>query len=81
VAEEAEILTLGVDPNLRRRGAGKALLDGLLALEIKTLFLEVANSNEDAIKLYQQANFVQVGLRKAYYAATGDDALVLRRER
>ena len=78
VAGEAEILTLAVDPNLRRRGAGRALLQALLNLKIPQIFLEVASSNEDAIKLYASAGFKQVGLRKAYYAATGDDALILR---
>lgn len=78
VADEAEILTLGVDPNLRRRGAGKSLLQTLLNLKIPQVFLEVASSNEDAIKLYTSAGFKQVGLRKAYYAATGDDALILK---
>jgi tRNA threonylcarbamoyl adenosine modification protein YeaZ/ribosomal-protein-alanine acetyltransferase len=83
VVDEAEILTLGVDPNLRRRGAGRALLDALIAslqtFKIKTLFLEVASSNDDAIALYTRAGFTQAGLRKAYYARTGDDALILRR--
>ncbi len=78
VADEVEILTIGVDPNLRRRGAGTALLTGLFALNIPHVFLEVANSNEDAIKLYTNAGFKQVGLRKAYYAVTGDDALILK---
>jgi ribosomal-protein-alanine acetyltransferase len=83
VADEAEILTLGVDPNLRRRGAGRALLDALITslqiFKIRTLFLEVASSNHDAIALYTRAGFAQAGLRKAYYARTGDDALILRR--
>ena len=78
VADEAEILTLGVDPNLRRRGAGKALLDGLKALKIPNLFLEVASGNSDAISLYTRSGFTQVGLRKAYYAKAGDDALILK---
>ena len=78
VTDEAEILTLGVDPNLRRRGAGKALLEALLNVKIPNVFLEVASSNVDAIKLYSDAGFKQVGLRKAYYAATGDDALILK---
>jgi ribosomal-protein-alanine acetyltransferase len=77
-ADEAEILTIGVDPNLRRRGAGRVLLESLLALKIPNVFLEVASSNEDAIKLYTKAGFTQVGLRKAYYAASGDDALILK---
>jgi tRNA threonylcarbamoyl adenosine modification protein YeaZ len=78
VADEAEILTLGVDPNLRRRGAGKALLEALLALKTPKLFLEVASRNDDAVHLYIKAGFKQVGLRKGYYAKTGDDALILR---
>lgn len=78
VAEEAEILTIGVDPNLRGRGAGRSLLQALLNLKIPQVFLEVASRNEDAIKLYSDAGFKQVGLRKAYYAATGDDALILK---
>jgi tRNA threonylcarbamoyladenosine biosynthesis protein TsaB len=78
VSGEAEILTIGVDPNLRRRGAGKALLEALLALKVPQVFLEVASRNEDAIHLYTKAGFKQVGLRKAYYEKSGDDALILR---
>jgi tRNA threonylcarbamoyl adenosine modification protein YeaZ len=78
IADEAEILTLGVDPNLRRRGAGRALVEGMLALKIPQVFLEVASSNCDAITLYTKLGFSQVGLRKAYYASTGDDALILK---
>lgn len=77
-ADEAEILTIGVDPNLRRRGAGRVLLEHLLALKIPKVFLEVASSNEDAINLYIKLGFKQAGLRKAYYAVTGDDALILK---
>jgi tRNA threonylcarbamoyl adenosine modification protein YeaZ/ribosomal-protein-alanine acetyltransferase len=82
VADEAEILTLGVDPNLRRRGAGKALLHELMAslkaFNVNSLFLEVASSNNDAAALYTRAGFKQVGLRKAYYAHSKEDALILR---
>jgi tRNA threonylcarbamoyl adenosine modification protein YeaZ/ribosomal-protein-alanine acetyltransferase len=82
VADEAEILTLGVNPNLRRRGAGHTLLEGLMAslktFKTATLFLEVASGNEDAIKLYTKAGFTQAGLRKAYYAHNKEDALILR---
>ena len=79
LADEAEILTLGVHPTLRRRGAGAALLQALLAEPISQLFLEVSAKNEDALKLYARHGFTQVGLRKAYYKS-GEDAVVLRRQ-
>jgi tRNA threonylcarbamoyl adenosine modification protein YeaZ/ribosomal-protein-alanine acetyltransferase len=79
VVDEAEILTFCIDPNLRRRGAGLALLNAVLALKLPHMFLEVASQNSDAIQLYKSAGFAQVGLRKAYYETTGDDALILRR--
>ena len=78
VAGEAEILTLGVVPSLRRRGVGKTLLFHLLAFNIPRVFLEVASRNQEAIALYSKAGFRQVGLRKSYYAGSGDDALILQ---
>lgn len=84
-ADEAEITTIGVDPALRRRGAGLALLSHTLAqlktLGTKALFLDVAASNFEAKALYDKAGFIEVGKRKAYYVRPGapaEDALVLR---
>ena len=35
--------------------------------------------NEAAIRLYQSAGFVNVGLRKRYYRVSGADAYTMRR--
>ena len=84
-ADEAEIITIGVDPALRRRKVGQALLGHALAqlksLDIKSVFLEVATSNSEAIELYRKFGFQDAGLRKAYYAranGTTEDAIILR---
>lgn len=78
-ADEAEILTLAVHPEARRRGVGHALLTSGLALsDAAAVFLEVAAANLPALALYYAAGFSQCGLRRRYYA-DGDDALVLRR--
>ena len=73
VGDEAEILTIGVAKSARRYGLGKALMravmSDLYADRIPTLFLEVDETNEAAIKLYQGLGFNQVGERKAYYSA------------
>ncbi len=79
-AGEAEILTLGVVPAARRRGAGRALLRAAMGEAAtrgaETVFLEVAAGNEAARALYTAAGFREVGRRSSYYA-DGGDALVL----
>lgn len=84
--DEAEILTVVVDAGLRRQGFAQRLLVAHLArlasLGVAGLFLEVDESNVAALALYRRNGFVQVGLRKAYYArpdGTRANALVMRR--
>ncbi len=83
--EEAEVLTLAVAPEARRRGAGRALVRaGVAAAEAagaEVVFLEVAADNTAARALYGGEGFEEVGRRKSYYARPGGavDAVVLRR--
>ena len=86
VADEAEILTLAVDPSCRRAGIGAVLLSTAIELAAakgaQALFLEVAVDNQAALGLYVRHGFAKVGRRRAYYThADGQaiDALVLRR--
>lgn len=79
-ADEAEILTLAVDPEKRRAGTGRALLDAGLALAREMgavkAFLEVSERNAAAIALYTGAGWQETGRRARYYA-DGSDALML----
>ena len=81
VADEAEILSIGVEPEARRAGRGAALLaqaaEAAQASGARTMFLEVATGNDAARALYGRFGFREAGRRKAYYAA-GEDAMVLR---
>lgn len=86
-ADEAEILSVAVDPRRRNQGlAGKLLhihLGRLAAHGVKAVFLEVDAANDAARKLYARAGFKEAGQRAGYYA--GPDgaratALVLRRD-
>lgn len=83
VGEDAEILTLCVLPDFRRRGVASRLLAGaaeqLTSAAPKRLLLEVAEDNEDARSLYRGLGFAEVGRRPAYYRRTGAAALVLAR--
>jgi tRNA threonylcarbamoyl adenosine modification protein YeaZ/ribosomal-protein-alanine acetyltransferase len=79
---EYEIHTIGVDPAFHGQGTGRRLLDSLLDFAGGgTVFLEVRTDNAAAIALYRSAGFVEVGLRKRYYRASGADAYTMRRER
>jgi len=86
-AGEAEILTIAVAPQWRRRGIASSLLaphlSGLAASRINRLFLEVDVENTAARALYANFGFEQVGERKAYYRTAGArlaGALVMRRD-
>lgn len=82
VADEAELITIGVAPDARRTGIGAAMI-GIMEGElkksgIKSVFLEVAENNIPARKLYEQNGYVQIGIRPKYY--DGIDAIMMRKD-
>ena len=86
-ADEAEVLTLGVVPSVRRSGIARAVLCYGIRLAanqgVRRMFLEVATDNVPAIKLYHAMDFDDVGRRKRYYQrADGSriDAIVMARD-
>lgn len=86
IADEAEVLTLAVDPAARRQGTGRDLLARFVALAhdrgAATAFLEVAANNHAAVALYAAAGFVESGRRRGYYRQPDGpriDALVMSR--
>ncbi|HXQ14121.1 MAG TPA: GNAT family N-acetyltransferase [Caulobacteraceae bacterium] len=85
VAGEAEVLTLAVRPEHRRRGVARDLVEAAAALAARTagaMFLEVAEDNAAALALYAQTAFSRAGRRPGYYARPGApavDAIVMRR--
>lgn len=82
---ESELLTIAVDRRQRARGLGKALLraafDDLLMSPVRSMFLEVDETNAAAIRLYEGFGFARIGTRKGYYPkpdGTAATALVMR---
>jgi [ribosomal protein S18]-alanine N-acetyltransferase len=87
VAGEAEVLTLAVAPDARRRGLGRKLVARFLYQArlrgADRAFLEVAASNRAAVALYESVGFAAAGMRRGYYADQDGgrvDALVLARQ-
>ncbi len=84
-ADEAEILTLGVAADWRRRGVARRLIEGIKRAAARSgatsLFLEVAADNNAAIAAYRATGFSESGRRKGYYQRPGSpaqDAIVMR---
>lgn len=79
VADEGEVLALGVPAERRRRGIGRTLLAEMevrcAALGAGRLFLEVAADNAAAKALYGARGFTIVGRRPGYYVRANGGAM------
>ena len=80
-AGEAEIERLGVLPNQRGKGWGRALVQAIVeqfgARGVEGVFLEVRQNNAAARAIYGACGFEQSGRRRAYYD-DGEDAILMR---
>ncbi len=75
---EREILNLAVDPGERRRGVGRALLEAEMKRGKYQWFLEVRESNLEAVTLYQSAGFRVTGRRESYYSNPPEPGIVMK---
>ena len=66
VLDEGSLDNLAVTAAKRGKGYG-----------IKRFFLEVRESNEKALRLYEKAGFTRLGVRKAYYQDPVEDAVIM----
>jgi ribosomal-protein-alanine N-acetyltransferase len=74
-AGEAHVLNVCVRMDFRDHGLGRYLMQVMMDFArtagAKDMFLEVRPSNPSAIHLYESIGFHRVGVRKAYYQASG----------
>lgn len=72
IADEAEIISVAVTQDCRRRGIAKLLLDETLRHlyreGARSIHLEVEDSNVAALRLYRGLEFRETGKRPGYYA-------------
>jgi ribosomal-protein-alanine N-acetyltransferase len=82
-ADQVEIEQFAVAREARRRGVGSALLAHALAWArgegAAACHLDVRRRNRGAARFYARHGFVRAGLRKGYYRAPPDDAVLLSR--
>ena len=75
IDDEAEILSLSVKKIVRRNGIGKYLIEQAKRFstlhQLKSILLEVAETNQDAVAFYKKQGFLKIGIRNNYYVFSG----------
>ncbi len=79
VLDEGYITNVAVLPAFRRRGVAERLLTALLgqAQGLAFVTLEVRASNAAAIALYEKLGFERAGVRRGFYRAPKEDAVLM----
>ena len=81
VLDEGYITNVAVSPACRRQGIGRALIEELKKRAAQSglsfVTLEARASNAPAIALYEGAGFRQVGVRRNFYTAPAEDAVLM----
>lgn len=83
VPDEGDVLNVAVRADRQREGIGHFLMESLIRLAgdlgVRILHLEVRNSNETALRLYERVGFHKDGIRRAYYTDPVEDAVLMTR--
>lgn len=83
IIDEVDILNVGVYPKYRELGIGSFLLNDFLERMSETpaesVWLEVRESNFQAISFYQKRGFQHIQVRKNFYAQPVENAIIMRR--
>jgi len=67
VKDEVEIIKLGIMKSHQGKNYGSHLIQKIIGLSIKKLFVEVSCLNKTAINFYIKNGFKKIGIRKNYY--------------
>jgi ribosomal-protein-alanine N-acetyltransferase len=78
----AHLINLAVDPEFRRRGVGRYLMDAIQIdiriSKVRKIFLEVRKSNKEAQGFYSKLLFKRVGSIKDFYM--DEDAIIMTKD-
>jgi len=81
-SSQADIQTIAVVPEARRKGLGRELVTALLAEATtrgaREIFLEVRADNPNAQALYESLGFEEIAIRVGYYQPDNVDAHVMK---
>lgn len=63
-----ELHCIIVDEKYRNKGYGTKLMNHFINTINKSIILEVSDINKNALKLYKDLGFIQIGFRENYYS-------------
>ena len=83
VLDEGDVTNVAVRRDRQKEGIGNFLIESLIhlaeGLGVTTIHLEVRQSNETALRLYERNGFTRDGIRKNYYENPVEDAILMTR--
>ncbi len=83
ILDQGELANIAIQEQRRGQRLGGILLDHVLAVArsrgVRSLFLEVRESNHAAAALYDSRGFIEIGRRKDYYDSPRENARVLEK--
>ncbi|GAB6154092.1 ribosomal protein S18-alanine N-acetyltransferase [Desulfosporosinus burensis] len=81
ILDEGHITNIAITPSCRGQHGGEFLMRYVMKKMVEEgmerMTLEVRASNSSAQSLYSRLGFTTAGVRKRYYADTGEDALIM----
>ena len=84
ILDEADLVSIAVEDDYRQIGIAGEILDIIYDMAVRRcinkIHLEVRESNEPAISLYERDGFVRDGLRKEFYKRPVEDALLYTKD-
>ena len=81
ILDEGNITNVAVRKSYRNQGIADTIINEVIkeakAKKIEKIFLEVRESNNSAIKLYEKHSFIKIDRRKGYYKDNNEDAIIM----
>ena len=78
IGGDVDLMCICIKPEEQGKGYANLLMDRIMKDPYSTMMLEVRESNERAIALYEKYGFEKYARRKGYYSSPDEDAIIMR---
>lgn len=78
IGGDVDLMCICIKPEEQGKGYASLLMEKIMNEPYSTMMLEVRESNERAIALYEKFGFEKYARRKGYYSSPDEDAIIMR---